>query len=96
MARRYATIAFLGINGERLTLSNDEAYELVMAVATGTMDDVANIAAALRCGTTRRQERERHRLAGQRSRRGSHHELAGHITRETDAWWTLPATRCPA
>lgn len=49
-----ATIAFLGINGERLTLSNDEAYELVMAVATGTMDDVADIAAALRCGTTRR------------------------------------------
>jgi death-on-curing protein len=49
-----ATIAFLGINGWRLTLSNDEAYELVMAVASGTIDDVADIAAALRSGTTQR------------------------------------------
>ncbi len=30
-----ATIAFLGMNGIRLTLSNDEAYDLVMSVATG-------------------------------------------------------------
>jgi hypothetical protein len=30
------TIAFLGINGRRLTLSNDEAYELVVAVACCT------------------------------------------------------------
>ena len=39
-----ATIAFLGINGHRLTLSNDEAYDLVIAVATGALDDVAEIA----------------------------------------------------
>jgi death on curing protein len=42
-----ATIAFLGINGIRLTLTNNEAYDLVIAVATGTLDDVPSIAAAL-------------------------------------------------
>ena len=42
-----ATIAFLGINGIRLTLTNDEAYDLVIGVATGTLDDVPSIAAAL-------------------------------------------------
>ena len=42
------TIAFLGMNGWRLTLSNDEAYDLVMAVATGELDDVAKIASGLR------------------------------------------------
>ena len=42
-----ATIAFLGINGHRLTLSNDEAYDLVIAVATGALDDVAEIAEVL-------------------------------------------------
>lgn len=38
------TIAFLGLNGRRLTCTNDEAYDLVIAVATGAMDDVATIA----------------------------------------------------
>ena len=42
-----ATIAFLGINGRRLTLSNDDAYDLVIAVATGEMDDVPSIASVL-------------------------------------------------
>lgn len=42
-----ATIAFLGINGHRLTLSNDEAYDLVIAVATGALDDVAETAKVL-------------------------------------------------
>lgn len=46
-----ATIAFLGVNGVRLTLTNDEAYQLVMAVATGESDDVSGIAAALRAAT---------------------------------------------
>jgi death-on-curing protein len=46
-----ATIAFLGMNGIRLTLSNDEAYDLVMNVATGALDDVSNIAAALQAGS---------------------------------------------
>lgn len=46
-----ATIAFLGVNGQRLTLTNDEAYELVMAAATGQVDDVSDIATALRAAT---------------------------------------------
>jgi death-on-curing protein len=46
-----ATIAFLGMNGIRLTLSNEEAYDLVMSVATGTLEDVSNIAAALQAGS---------------------------------------------
>jgi death-on-curing protein len=46
-----ATIAFLGMNGIRLTLSNDEAYDLVMSVATGALEDVSHIAAALQAGS---------------------------------------------
>src|SRR5882762_4244172 len=34
-------IAFYGINGRRLTWSNDDAYDFVMAVATGQKDSVA-------------------------------------------------------
>lgn len=30
--------------GRRLTLSNDRAYEFVMSVATGALDEVATIA----------------------------------------------------
>jgi death on curing protein len=37
-------IAFYGVNGLRLTLTNDEAYELVVAVADGTLDEVEEIA----------------------------------------------------
>jgi death-on-curing protein len=49
-----ATLAFYGLNGLRLTLSNDEAYELVMAVAAGELDDVEQIAALLQSGTATR------------------------------------------
>lgn len=42
-----ATLAFLGLNGQRLTLSNDEAYDLVIAVATGELRDIKEIASAL-------------------------------------------------
>lgn len=45
-----ATIAFYGLNGLRLTLSNDEAYDLVIAVAAGQLDDVEGIAARLESG----------------------------------------------
>lgn len=45
------TIAFLGVNGRRLTLSNDQAYVLIVAVAAGELDDVASIAARLREGS---------------------------------------------
>lgn len=40
-------IAFYGVNGRRLTLTNDEAYDLVMAVAEGRLDTVAGIAGRL-------------------------------------------------
>lgn len=43
-----ATIAFLGVNGRRLTFSNDEAYDFIIAVATGDLDDVSAIAAPIR------------------------------------------------
>ena len=33
-----AVIAFYGLNGRRLTLTNDEAYDLVMNVAAGQFD----------------------------------------------------------
>jgi len=42
-----ATLAFLGLNGLRLTVSEDEAYDLVMAVATGELDEVGAIAVRL-------------------------------------------------
>jgi death-on-curing protein len=47
-----ATIAFLGINGVRLTSSNDQAYDLVIDIAAGRHDDVAAIAAVLRSHST--------------------------------------------
>lgn len=40
-------IAVLGLNGERLAIDNDAAYDLIIAVATGELDDVALIAEAL-------------------------------------------------
>jgi len=46
-----ATIAFYGINGRRLTLTNDEAYELIMEVAAGKLDSVDDIAAVLATAT---------------------------------------------
>lgn len=42
-----AIIAFYGVNGHRLTMTNDEAYEFVMAVAAGQIDDVGDIARRL-------------------------------------------------
>jgi death-on-curing protein len=48
-----AIIAFYGVNGRRLTLTNDEAYDLVMAVAEGTLDSVEQIAARLADATER-------------------------------------------
>jgi hypothetical protein len=46
-----ATVAFYGGYGLRLTMSNDEAYDLVMAVAAGRLDDVEPIAERLRSNT---------------------------------------------
>ena len=42
-----AVIAFYGLNGRRLTLTNDAAYDLVMNVASGQLDSAEEIAAAL-------------------------------------------------
>ena len=41
-------IAFLGVNGVRPTMSEDEAYELIIAIAAGELDDVQDIATVLR------------------------------------------------
>jgi death on curing protein len=44
-------IAFYGVNGRRLALTNDAAYEFVMAVASGELNTVAEIA-GIRSGAT--------------------------------------------
>ena len=49
-----AVIAFFGLNGRRLTLTNDAAYDLVINVAAGHLDTVDAIAAILQTATRRR------------------------------------------
>jgi death-on-curing protein len=44
-------IAFYGLNGRRLTLSNDEAHDLIIAIASGELDEVPAIAERLAAGT---------------------------------------------
>ncbi len=44
-------IAFYGVNGRRLTLTNDQAYDLVIDVAAGHLNSVDVIAARLRKAT---------------------------------------------
>jgi death on curing protein len=46
-----AVIAFYGVNGRRLTLTNDEAYDLVMDVAAGHLGSVEKITTRLRSAT---------------------------------------------
>lgn len=46
-----AMIAFLGMNGRRLTMTNAEAYDFVMAVATRELDEATAIADILRPAT---------------------------------------------
>ena len=46
-----AVIAFYGLNGRRLILTNDEAYDLVISVAAGQLDNVDDIAAVLQHAT---------------------------------------------
>jgi death on curing protein len=50
-----ATIAFYGVNGCRLTLTNGDAYELIMSVAEGKLDSVDDIAAVLATATEPRR-----------------------------------------
>lgn len=47
-------IAFYGVNGRRVILTNDQAYDLVIAVATGQLDQVEQIADALASATAPR------------------------------------------
>jgi death-on-curing protein len=49
-----AVIAFYGLNGRRLTMTNDEAYDVVIAVAAGQIDDVAEISQRLEGGSENR------------------------------------------
>ena len=48
-------IAFYGVNGRRLTLTNDAAYEFVMAIASGELDTVAEIVGMLSGATQARR-----------------------------------------
>ena len=50
-----ATIAFYGVNGHRLTFTNDEAYDLIIDVATGKLDAVNEIAGQLSRATEPRR-----------------------------------------
>jgi death-on-curing protein len=52
-----ATLAFYGMNGMRLTFTNDEAYDFVVSVAAGHLDDVAAIAAQLEAHSIARTSR---------------------------------------
>ena len=49
-----ALIAFCGLNGRRLTLTNDAAYQLVMNVASGQLERADDIAALLAAATESR------------------------------------------
>ena len=44
----HATVVFLGLNGHRPDLTQDEAFDLTMAVASGELRDVDKIAPLLR------------------------------------------------
>jgi hypothetical protein len=44
----------IGVNGRRLTLTNDEAYDLIIDVAAGKLDSVDGIAAILAAATAPR------------------------------------------
>ena len=50
-----AVLAYYGLNGVRLTMTNDEAYELVVAVASGELTDVEAIAGRLEAKTELRE-----------------------------------------
>jgi death-on-curing protein len=52
-----ALLAFYGLNGVRLRLSNDEAYRLVVGVAAGELAAVGEIASALKRGSKARDRR---------------------------------------
>ncbi len=46
-----STIVMLGINGWTLTMSNDDAYDFIIAVASGEITEVTDVADRLRAGS---------------------------------------------
>jgi len=48
-------IVFLGVNRSRLTLTNDDAYDLIIAIATGELAEVPDIAERIRTGSEDRR-----------------------------------------
>ncbi len=50
-----ALIAFLGVNGRRLTLTNNEAYDLIIEIATSELAEVSEIAERIRAGSKDRR-----------------------------------------
>ena len=46
-----AIITVYGLNGRRLGVSNDEAHDLVISIATGELAEIADIASALASAT---------------------------------------------
>lgn len=48
------TVVFLGMNGFRLTMNNDEAYDFTIKVSTGEFESVAALAAVIRESTVPR------------------------------------------
>ena len=49
-----ALIAFLGMNGRRLTWSNDDAYTFIVNIASGHQDEVSDIAHQIMLGSEER------------------------------------------
>lgn len=47
-------IVLLGLNGRRLTWTNDEAYAFIVEIAEGRLDDVPVIAQRIRLGSATR------------------------------------------
>lgn len=49
-----ATIVMLGVNGWTLTMSNDEAYDFIIDVASGELTEVSDVADRLRASSKQR------------------------------------------
>ncbi len=49
-----STLAFYGMNSLRLTLTNDQAYDLIIDIAGGRLRDVPEIAAVLQSAAAAR------------------------------------------
>jgi death on curing protein len=47
-------ITFLGVNGRRITLTEQEAYEFIVDLASGALSEIAEIADRIRIGSQSR------------------------------------------